>query len=86
MSQPLHPGAVEIDPVQQRGPGHHRRRGERPQTGDNTDQQSQQQNKSSMNQNDAEQKLKLLQEKERKLQERLHKQSKEKGGSHSRDW
>jgi len=49
-------------------------------------QQDQKQNKSSMNQNEAEQKLKLLQEKERKLQERLHKQSKEKGGSQSRDW
>ena len=44
MRHPLRPGAVEVDPVEHPGPGHHRGRGQRAQPGDHTDQQSEQQN------------------------------------------
>ena len=35
---------VDVDPAEERAPGHHRRRGQRAQTGDHTDQQSEQNN------------------------------------------
>lgn len=49
-------------------------------------QKQQKKEQSSMSKKEAEQKLKLLQEKEKQLQQRLQNQSKEKGGSKSKDW
>jgi Ca-activated chloride channel homolog len=49
--------------------------------------QSQQQNKqSNMEENEADQKLKLLQQKERQIRQRVQKNSQATGGSQSRDW
>ena len=44
MGHPLRPLAVDVDPAQERAPGHHRRSCQRAQTGDHTDQQSEQHN------------------------------------------
>lgn len=49
-------------------------------------QQQQQKSSSSMSQKEAEQKLKLLQDKEKQLQQRLQGQNRQKGGKQAQDW
>src|ERR1700754_2350504 len=44
MADPLGPFAFDVDPAEKRTPGHHRRRGQRAQTGDHTDQRSEHDN------------------------------------------
>src|ERR1700730_19124958 len=44
MGDPLRPLPIDVDPAQKRAPCHHRRSGQRTQTGDHTDQQTEQDN------------------------------------------
>ena len=50
------------------------------------EQKQQKKSQSNMSQKEAEQKLNLLQQKEKQLQERLQKQNQQKGGKQAKDW